>query len=324
MFKSTTIALSGIAIPLERLRALQQDACNVLAESMKRHGQLHAITVRKRPGRGYWVVAGAHRLTAAEQLRWKEIECVVLDDCSADEAELVEIDENLARASLSPAETAMHIGKRKEIYERQHPETKNGGDRKSDRKNCDLKADRFTADTAKRTGKSERAVQVDAARAKRIENLSDVVGTCLDKGTELDALAKLPIAEQRHLAARAKAGEKVSARKPKIDKIVEQAIRLVAQMTAAERKLFFSKLEADTKPAIEPSPRRPPKLDANVIKQAGAFHTELTKYTEEFCARVKAWHAAHQIDEESHGCVVQALEMASMRLQRTAQDIDGR
>jgi hypothetical protein len=71
-------------------------------------------------------------------------------------------------------------------------------------------------------------------------------------------------------------------------------------------------------------PSKPPKIDMNVIKQAGAFHTELTNYTEGFCARVKSWHAANQIDGESHGCVVQALEMASMRLQRAAQDIDDR
>lgn len=48
------------------------------------------------------------------------------------------------------------------------------------------------------------------------------------------------------------------------------------------------------------------------------------KYTAEFCASVKSWHAANEIDEESHDCVVQALEMASMRLQQTAQDIDDR
>ncbi|SIN88804.1 hypothetical protein SAMN05443247_00475 [Bradyrhizobium erythrophlei] len=71
-------------------------------------------------------------------------------------------------------------------------------------------------------------------------------------------------------------------------------------------------------------PREPPKIDMNVIKQAGAFHTELTKYTQEFCARVKSWHATNKIDEESHYCVVQALEMASMRLQQAAQDIDDR
>jgi hypothetical protein len=70
--------------------------------------------------------------------------------------------------------------------------------------------------------------------------------------------------------------------------------------------------------------RKPQKPDADVIKQAGNFHIELMKYTADFCASVKAWHAANEIDEESHDCVVQALEMASMRLQQTAQDIDDR
>ncbi|MBP1067310.1 ParB-like chromosome segregation protein Spo0J [Bradyrhizobium japonicum] len=329
MIKSTTtIAMSGIDVPTERLRALRQDYVDALAESMKRNGLIHPITLRKRAGRGYWIVAGAHRFAAAEKLRWKKIDCVVIDECSDDETTLIEIDENLMRASLSPAETAMHIGERKAVYERLYPKTKHGAVGNGREKSSQVEnssAERFTKDTARKIGKSEASVQRDATRAKRVEVLPDIVNTSLDKGSELDALAKLPAEEQRTLAARAKAGEKVSARKsPKIDMIVEQALRLVAQMSAAERKLFFSKLEADTKPAIEPSPRRPPKPDANVIKQAGAFHTELTKYTEEFCARVKAWHAAHQIDEESHGCVVQALEMASMRLQRTAQDIDGR
>ncbi|UPK12832.1 ParB N-terminal domain-containing protein [Bradyrhizobium sp. 155] len=317
--------MSGIDVPAERLRALRQEAVDVLAESMMRNGLIHPVTLRKRAGRGYWIVAGAHRLAAAEKLGWREIACVILDKCSEDEATLIEIDENLTRSELSPAERALHIDRRKAIYERLYPETKHGGDRKgSSPQIANLKTDRFTADTARRTGKSETAVQRDATRAKRIEVLPDIINTCLDKGAELDALAKLPVAEQRDLAARAKGGEKVSARKPlKIDMIVEQALRLVAQMTAAERKLFFSKLKADTKPPIE-SPRRPPKPDADVIKQAGNFHVELMNNTEEFCARIKQWHAANQIDEECHGCVVQALEMASMRLQRTAQDIDDR
>ena len=76
--------------------------------------------------------------------------------------------------------------------------------------------------------------------------------------------------------------------------------------------------------ADQPSITQTPKPDANVIKQAGNFHVELMNYTEEFCARVKAWHAANEIDAESQRCVVQALEMTSMRLQRDAQDIDGR
>ena len=42
--------------------------------------------------------------------------------------------------------------------------------------------------------------------------LADVVGTPLDRGAELDALAKLPEKEQRELAAAAKAGKKVTAK----------------------------------------------------------------------------------------------------------------
>jgi N6-adenosine-specific RNA methylase IME4 len=42
--------------------------------------------------------------------------------------------------------------------------------------------------------------------------LPDIVGTTLDQGAELDALSKLPESEQRKLAKRAKAGEKVSAK----------------------------------------------------------------------------------------------------------------
>jgi hypothetical protein len=41
--------------------------------------------------------------------------------------------------------------------------------------------------------------------------LPDIVGTSLDKGAEIYALAKLPESEQRRLAEAAKRGEKVSA-----------------------------------------------------------------------------------------------------------------
>jgi hypothetical protein len=43
-------------------------------------------------------------------------------------SEPVEIDENLIRAELSPAEVAMHTARRQEIYERIHGKAKaNGG-----------------------------------------------------------------------------------------------------------------------------------------------------------------------------------------------------
>jgi hypothetical protein len=65
-------------------------------------------------------------------------------------------------AEPTPAQEAVAITRRKKLYEELYPETKGGGDRKSekarsDRQNDDLKADRFTKDTASKTGKSERA-----------------------------------------------------------------------------------------------------------------------------------------------------------------------
>jgi hypothetical protein len=42
--------------------------------------------------------------------------------------------------------------------------------------------------------------------------LDQIVGTCLDKGAELDALAKLPEADRERLAEAAKRGETVTAR----------------------------------------------------------------------------------------------------------------
>jgi hypothetical protein len=53
-----------------------------------------------------------------------------------------------------------------------------------------------------------------AARGEALaDELDAVTGTSLDKGVELDALAKLPKDERKGLIDRAKAGERVSARK---------------------------------------------------------------------------------------------------------------
>lgn len=69
---------------------------------------------------------------------------------------------------LTPAERATFTRRRKEAYEALHPETRHGGDRKSSRQLGDLNDDRFTADTAARTGQSERAVQRDAERGEKV------------------------------------------------------------------------------------------------------------------------------------------------------------
>jgi hypothetical protein len=69
------------------------------------------------------------------------------------------------------------------IYAELHPETKHGGDRKSDQV-ANL-ATRFTASTAEATGKPERSIQRAAARGEALgDDLGAVTGTSLDKGVE--------------------------------------------------------------------------------------------------------------------------------------------
>lgn len=215
--KTQMVGLSGIAIPPDRLRKLRQEVVDELAASIRVQGLLHPILIRPRSrnGIGFMLVAGRHRLAAVKQLKHEAIRAEVREGMEADAAELAEIDENLIRADLSPAERAMHLARRKELYEKQHPETKHGAvgrGRKKSRQFGDSIEDRYTKDAAVKTGTSERSIQREVARGQKVVVLSEVAGTSLDQGAELDALAKLPEDEQRKFAERAMAGEKVSAK----------------------------------------------------------------------------------------------------------------
>jgi ParB family chromosome partitioning protein len=205
------VPLDRVEIPGGR-RAVDPDAVARLKNSIAVVGLQHPITVAKRDG-GYRLLAGAHRLTAFRELGMERISAniVELDDLHA---ELVELDENLARNELSPAERSAAVARRKAIYETLHPETKHGAIGKGrELPKGAVKADRFSAATAAATGRSERAIQLDAHRGEVLggETLAKVARTSLDRGTELDALAKLPVAERQVLVDRAAAGEVVTA-----------------------------------------------------------------------------------------------------------------
>jgi ParB family chromosome partitioning protein len=133
--------------------------------------------------RGVWrLIAGAHRLAAVPKLGHNKIDATVLHGLDIDAMRLAEIDENLVRADLTPGERALHLAERKRLYEKLHPETKHGGDRKSagsTRQNGDLI--RFTQDAADKTGRSERTVQRELERADKISDLADLVGTPLTR-----------------------------------------------------------------------------------------------------------------------------------------------
>jgi ParB-like chromosome segregation protein Spo0J len=215
------LRISDISVG-NRLLDINEGNVRALMDSISDVGLIQPIAVsyygRDRGGRSsYGVNVGAHRLEAHKRLGLKEIDAVIID-FPGRKGMLAEIDENLIRRDLTDAERAKLTAERKRIYELDHPETKHGGDRKgSTRQNGDVK--RFTEDTAEKTGRSERSVQRDAARGEALspDVLDKVKGTVLDKGTELDALARLPEDEQRALAERAKAGEQVSAKVAKVE-----------------------------------------------------------------------------------------------------------
>jgi hypothetical protein len=184
------------------------DVVDELAESIAAQGLLHPITLSKCASDGAHVlVAGRHRLEAVRKLGRETIAAVVLVGLDADQAQLAEIDENLIHAVLTPAERSAHQVKRKEIYERLHPETKAGAAQAKGmnaaqgrgRQNGD-DVDRYTANVSKKTGKSERSIQREAARGAAIPDVAALASTSLDKGDELDALARLPADEQHELA----------------------------------------------------------------------------------------------------------------------------
>jgi ParB family transcriptional regulator, chromosome partitioning protein len=117
------IALDRIEVSAGR-RAIDPDVVNRLAKSIAVVGLQHPIAVRRRDG-AFVLVAGAHRLAAFRKLEMERIPANVVD-LNTLEAELLEIDENLARNELSPAERTAAIARRKMVYEEvytQHVDT---------------------------------------------------------------------------------------------------------------------------------------------------------------------------------------------------------
>ena len=160
------ILISDISVNPGR-REARLDHIKELAQSIANVGLINPITVDK----AHSLIAGLHRLEAAKLLGWTEIECTV-SSWEGLQAELAESDENFVRNDLSPVEYGDLLLRRKEIYEALHPETKNGGDKKSQeirtRKARSDSFDPFVADTAKKLGISRRTVEERIQTAKNL------------------------------------------------------------------------------------------------------------------------------------------------------------
>lgn len=155
------IKISDIKVNSGRRGAAPEPVAE-LAKSIAVVGLLNPITLTG----DYTLVAGLHRLEAAKQLGWTEIECIVIG-VSGLQAELAEIDENIVRTNLTRQELGEQFLRRKELYEMLHPETKAGAAQAAgmnravgNNVNANLASTSksFVEDTAEKTGMSKRAI----------------------------------------------------------------------------------------------------------------------------------------------------------------------
>jgi ParB family transcriptional regulator, chromosome partitioning protein len=212
-----------------RLRDLRPDVVEEMAKSIKKGGLLQPIVIRPNPNGGYLLVVGRHRLEAERKLGYKAVECriVKMDDA---QALLAEIDENLVRADLTKKEINHHIIERKKLYEKLHPQTKQGGapgkaggGKRARTDEERQKVSSFAEDTAKKTGVSKRTVQRAVARAKAgeetkpkppkkpktkaVKPATDPTETTTGNDTDPQASADKRKAENAAAEAAAEAGE---------------------------------------------------------------------------------------------------------------------
>jgi len=214
-----------------RIRSVDRDHSELIAISMKEIGPKQPITVRPTPGasKPYRLVIGAHRLDAFGLNGWNELEQgkhFVIEEMTEDQAKLAEIDENLARHELNALDRALFLLERKRVYETLHPETKHGGERKSQTLRLDgkpqtlrLYRERFSRNAAKKLGLSERAVQLSVDLASKLDPqaIKALRGTKLERNQrELLAIAELEPEQQRAVAGLIGAGSAKTSAQAKV------------------------------------------------------------------------------------------------------------
>ena len=169
----------------DRLRPVNKVAVQSLMQSIEQIGLQAEIHLRRvkiktsaegAPKYKLRLMAGGHRVEAFHLLGMEEIPAKIWD-CSADDAQLIEIDDNLAHAQLEPLDLAIFLKQRKDVYERMHPTTKAATGSTLAAKRWDagdnLSVASFVTSTAEQMGQSERNVEriISAATRLNLEHI---------------------------------------------------------------------------------------------------------------------------------------------------------
>ncbi|GHE63818.1 hypothetical protein GCM10019059_24160 [Camelimonas fluminis] len=190
----------------DRLRVVSEPHVAMIMASLSEVGQLSAIAVARatNDANAVILVDGEHRLEAAKRLEWTEVR-VYERNLTPEEREKHEIHANIIRAELNPLDRAVFLGRLGDIFERENPGARNGGDRKS-RKYLEKNQfanlanwSEFSKEASRRTGVSARTIYRarDLAAHLSPEAVALIRGTPLaDNQSQLQALAQLPAEEQ--------------------------------------------------------------------------------------------------------------------------------
>ncbi|KPN64284.1 ParB-like nuclease domain-containing protein [Aliiroseovarius crassostreae] len=195
----------------ERLRELDEGAAQQLALAIGKNGLINAITLRPSDHGRYELVAGRHRLRAHEILDRETIRSFVRE-LTDDEAEILEIEENVFRTDLSAIERIKSVGLWVQSFRTAHPELKHGGDRGNQHtggKLQTLQLARPDEILAQKTGRSQRSIYDDVAIFDALgeEALTMLASSQIaDNASQLKALCKLE-PDHREACAEALAGE---------------------------------------------------------------------------------------------------------------------
>ncbi len=200
------INIDQIAVE-ERLRQVDPDWAEYLAESIRGSGLLQPVVVSQDGQAGYKLIDGAHRLAAVRSLGRTTIEARVLKLVET-ERRLAEVDANLVRRDLSVLDRGRFLAERRALFVsirganlQERNDISSIGHAVPDREG---KRD-FDRRTAEKLGISERQVRYLAAFHARlkpdvVERLSGTVFA--NRPTELKALCRLRPSLQREVVAR--------------------------------------------------------------------------------------------------------------------------
>ncbi len=147
----------------KRLRPVNEDKAQVLARAIAEHGQLQPIIVTKTDESTYLLIAGGHRLRAMQILERPMISAKLVAPRDGEEALMMEIGENLRRVDLDPIDRAVFLAEWKAIYERLHPETKQGAQGGRGSKTNETDAASFSKYAAKQLNLDERSIRRSVA-----------------------------------------------------------------------------------------------------------------------------------------------------------------